>query len=227
MIEFNPFTIESKDIYSHYFSDGNERGCELSFANLNMWGTHQYAVLHNQLVLLLKYDKHYLYSYPIGCGDKRAAVDEIITDARERDIPCRIVGLYGGAKNSLEKLYPHRFAINSDRNSYDYVYDINDLADLQGRKYHKKRTHYNHFCKSYPEYSVEPLNKNNISEIRQMLEKWYHDRLADNPDNDYRSEQKALEKALLHYDELNMEGLILLAKDNIHNGDSDNNNNSN
>lgn len=229
MIEFKPLTIETKEIYTHYFSDSNERGCELSFANLNMWGTHQYAILHDNLVFFLRYGKHYLYSYPIGSGDKKATIDDIIADAKERHISCRIVGLYTDADVSLEKLYPGKFSINKDRDSYDYVYDINDLASLQGRKYHKKRTHYNKFCKSFPDYSVVPLTENNINEIREMLDKWYHDRLTNNPDNDYHLEQEALKKALLHYNDLNMEGLILLAHDNIRktHDNIDNNNNNN
>ena len=51
----------------------------------------------------------------------------------------------------------------------------------------------------------------------------------DIPDNDYHLEQEALKKALLHYNDLNMEGLILLAHDNIRktHDNIDNNNNNN
>ena len=214
MIEFNPITIETKDIYSRYLPDNTERGCETSFANLNMWGFQQYAILYDQLILFSLYNGHHFYSYPIGDGDRKSALEAIITDSRERNIPCCIVGLYGNAIEELKNLYPERFSIQSDRASYDYVYDINDLADLQGRKYHKKRTHLNHFRKAFPEYRVEPLNKSNILKVKPMLEKWYHDRLAENPDKDYHSEQAALKRAITHYDGLNMEGLLLLDGNN-------------
>lgn len=209
MIEFNPITIEFKNIYSHFFLDSTERGCETSFANLNIWGFQQYAILNDQLVLFSLYNGHYFYSFPIGNGDKKNVIDSIIADAKERNIPCCIVGLYSDAKETLEKLYPETFNIHSDRDSYDYVYSIDDLADLQGRKYHKKRTHINKFRSSFEKYTLEPLGDNNLPQVRQMLEKWYSDRLADNPDNDYASEQKALYKALEHYNELNMDGLVL------------------
>lgn len=213
MIEFNPITIETKEIYSLYLPDANERGCETTFANLVMWGFQQYAIVHNQLVLFSLYNGHHFYSYPIGEGDKKAAMDAIMADAKERGVSCCIVGLYGDATDVLNNLYPEQFTVKEDRDSFDYVYDINDLADLQGRKYHKKRTHYNHFHKAFPQYRVEPLSNSNVANVKPMIEKWYADRLNDNPDNDYRSEIKALEKALMYYEELNLEGLMLLDND--------------
>ncbi len=220
MIEFNPITIETKDIYTRFLSDNIERGCETSFANLYMWGFQQYAVIYNQLIIFSKYNGHYFYSYPIGEGNKKLAMEAIIEDAKERNIDLCITWLYDKAKEELQQMYPDKFIIKSDRASFDYVYAINDLADLLGRKYHKKRTHVNKFHKAFPNYRIEPLTCDNISSIKPMLEKWYHDRLADNPDNDYRSEQKALEKALTHFDELKMEGLILLEGENVQNVDS-------
>ncbi len=209
MIEFKPITIEFKTTYARFLADNIERGCETSFTNLNIWGTQKYAILHDHLVIFSLYNGHYFYSFPIGSGDKSAAIDSIIDDAKERSIPCCITGLYGDAKETLEKLYFDRFVIKSDRNSYDYVYDIDDLADLQGRKYHKKRTHINKFRNAFNAYTIDTINTENLPQLKKMLERWYHDRLADNPENDYSSEQTALFKALEHYEELNMDGLVL------------------
>ncbi len=210
MIEFKPITAETKHIYDKYVPKDIIRGCETSFANLCMWGNQQYAIIYNQLIIFSIYSGHYFYSYPIGNGDKKAAIDAIIKDGKERGIRYSIAWLYEEAITTLQQMYPDKFIIQSDLASSDYVYDINDLADLQGRKYHKKRTHVNKFNKSFPNYHIEPLTDKNISSIKPMLEKWYKDRLTDNPDNDYSMEQLALEKALNHFEKLNMEGLILI-----------------
>ena len=217
MIEFNPITIETKTIFNHFLSHNIERGCETSFTNLNIWGFQQYAIVYDQLIIFSFYNGYYFYSYPIGNGDKKQAILAIMEDAKERNIDFSLTWLYGNASEELEQLFPDKFIIESDKASFDYIYDINDLADLLGRKYHKKRTHCNKFYKTFPNYRVEPLTENNISVIKPMIEKWYNDRLLDNPDNDYHSEQKALEKALIHFRELNMEGLMLLE------GNDDNN----
>lgn len=220
MIDFKPITTETKDICTQFLSDNISRGCETSFANLNMWGFQQYAIIYDQLIIFSFYNKHYFYSYPIGNGDKKLAIDAIIKDAKERNIDFNLTWLYGNAKDELSRLYPDSFMIKSDRASFDYIYDINDLADLPGRKYHKKRTHVNKFLKSFPNYKIVPVTSENITVIKPMLEKWYHDRLVENPDNDYDSEQKALEKALIYFDELNMDGIILIEGDETENIDS-------
>ena len=225
MIDFKPITTKNRDIYQRFFSDNIGRGCETSFATLNIWGIHEYAIIHEQLVIFSLYNGHYLYYYPMGDGDKKAVIDAIIEDSKERGIPCCIIALYDDAAQTLKDLYNDTFTIQSDRAAFDYVYDINDLADLQGRKYHKKRTHYNHFRKAFPEYKALPINGDNLLMIKPMLEKWYADRLADNPENDYSSEQKAIENALKNYDELNMEGLILLEHDDKMPYESDMDNN--
>ena len=220
MIEFKPITTETKDIYIHFISDKISRGCETSFANLNMWGFQQYAIIYDQLIIFSLYNGHYFYSYPIGNGDKKSAIDAIIEDAKERKIDFCLTWLYGDAKDELLKLYPDTFNIKTDRASFDYVYDINDLADFPGRKYHKKRTHVNKFLKSFPNYKIVPVTSENIKDIKPMLEKWYQDRLLENPDNNYDSEQNAVEKALNHFDELNMDGIILLEGTKTDNIDS-------
>lgn len=209
MIEFKPITIDFKTIYSNFLPDNNERGCETSFANLNIWGYQQYAIIHNQLVIFSLYNDYYFYSFPIGDGDKKAAIDSIIDDAKRRNIHYCISGLYGDAKETIEELYYDKFVIKSDRDSYDYIYNIDDLADLPGRKYHKKRTHINKFRNNFNTYSIDAVNKDNLPQLKEMLEKWYQDRLSDNPNNNYTSEQKAISKAFDHYEELNMDGLVL------------------
>lgn len=215
MIEFKPVTFENKAVYERYLLDGKKRGCDYSFINLCLWGQQQATVLHDHMVLFCQFNNRSIYPYPIGQGDKKPVLDAIMADARERGIPFQITGLYEDAKQTLEELYPGMFSFHYDRDTYDYVYDIDDLADLKGRKYHGKRNHYNRFRKTFPDYTVAPLNEETLPQVRQFIASWYEDRLLENPDNDYHMEQTALEKALCHYRELGMEGLILLNEEDV------------
>ena len=38
----------------------------------------------------------------------------------------------------LQGWFPDKFLYRADRDSYDYVYSVDDLADLKGRKFQKK-----------------------------------------------------------------------------------------
>ena len=209
MIDFQPLTLESKANCEQYLLDGTERGCEYSFANLYLWGRQRAAVVCEQLVFFSQFNRRTVYPFPAGSGDKKCALDAIIADAKERDIPCRITGLDQSNIDYMEEQYPGMFRFHCDRDSYDYVYDINDLADLKGRKYQKKRNHFNRFRENFPYYTTEALSQENVAAVKEMAEKWYEDRLREDPLGDYHMERAALAKALNHYEALGMEGLVL------------------
>lgn len=210
MINFKPIKIEDKLIYEKYLKDGKERGCEFSFANLYIWGRQNAAVLHNHLVIFSQFNRRTVYPFPVGEGDKKAVLDEIISDAKERGIPCRITGIRPEQRKTIENLYPDKFRFHGDNGSFDYVYDICDLAELKGRKYQSKRNHCNRFYSAFPDYSTQPLTDDNIHLVKELVDKWYADKLAENPDADYHMERKALEKALRDYKKLGMDGMVLL-----------------
>lgn len=210
MIEFKPINVEDKLLFESYLIDGNERGCNYNFANLYMWGFHQAAIFNNHIVLLAQFNNFKVYLYPIGHGDNKSVLDAVIADAKERGILCRITGMRASDKQTLDELYPGMFQFMDDRNSHDYVYTIDDLADLKGRKYHGKRNHYHRFCDTFPNYTAEPICKENLIQARQMIERWYEVKLQENPDRDYHMEQTAIARAFDNYHELGMEGLALL-----------------
>ena len=209
MIDFKPITITDKALYKQYLITETERGCEYSFVNLFLWGRQQATILHDHLVLFSQFNRRSVYPYPMGTGDKRPVLDAIIADAGERGIPCRITGLNASEKQALEEMYPGRFRFHGARDSFDYVYDINDLADLKGGKYQRKRNHYKQFCKNYPNYTVEPFNDENLPQVKRMLEQWFETIMQETPDEDFHMERAALSKALKHYKELDIEGLLL------------------
>lgn len=215
MIDFKPITINDKYTYESYLYKEGEHGCNYSFANLFMWGEQSTAILYNHFFIFTHFKNMQVYPYPLGNGDKKAVIDAIIADAKERGIRCKITVMGNTQRAELEELYPGKFVFHSDRDSSDYVYAIDDLADLKGRKYHRKKNHYNSFLKTFPDYRAEPLQEHHLPQVRQMVENWYSAKLEQNPDGDYLMEQIAIDKALKYYKELEMEGLLLFHGNDI------------
>ena len=209
MIEFRNIELNDKNLYNQCLYQGTPKGCEFSFGNLYMWGLQGICFIHNHAVLYSRYDAHCFYPFPIGFGDKKEVLDAIFADAKERDVCACLTGLNETNRETLEQLYPNQFYFHADRSSYDYVYDINDLADLKGRKLHRKRNHLKHFKKAHPNYLVTPITMKNMERVRLFVSDWYKQKLEDSPADDYHNEQAALEKAFIHFDDLNMEGLLL------------------
>lgn len=209
-IPFAPITLQDRALYESYLAQEGERGCEFSFANLYLWGRQKIALVHGYIVLFSQFDRRSVYPWPLGHGDIRPVLDCILEDAQARGIPCRITGLGEEEKQILRQLYPERFRFHCDEASFDYVYDIHDLADLSGKKYHGKRNHLNRFREAVPDCTVLPLTESTVPLARRMLDEWYETKLRENSDADFLMEQAALEKALRDWDALQMEGLLLM-----------------
>lgn len=209
MIEFQPIGTEHKRIYEACLPREKARGCEYSFANLFLWGRQRIAFLNGMVTVFSQFDRKSVYLFPVGNGDIKKTLDAIIHDASVRDIPCRLTGLTSEDCSTLERLYPNRFRFHTDRNGFDYVYAIEDLSELAGRKYQRKRNHLNRFFQQHPEAVTEPVTEENIQEVAAMAEQWYTLRMQEDPTRDFHMERSALHKALQHRQTLGMEGLLL------------------
>ena len=214
-MEFRTLTPQDRTAYEALLQDSGERGCEYSFTNLYMWGRQKVAFLPNHAVFFSQFNRKSVYLYPVGKEVKKPVIEAIIEDAKQRGIPCRFSGLTETDCEELHRMFPNRFRCHFDRDTFDYVYDINDLADLKGRKYQKKRNHLNRFRAEKPNCQLIPICQANLPAITQLSQLWYQRRLADNPHGDYQMEQAALQKALRDFEALKLEGLMLVEDDAV------------
>ena len=210
MIQFHRVCLEDKNHYDACLMAEPERGCEYSFANVLVWGRQELARIHGCIVLFSHFNGRTIYPYPIGPGDKRAALEAVLEDARQRGIPCRITGMLEGDCRDLETWFPGQFEFRTARDNFDYVYTVEALADLRGKKLQKKRNHVNRFRTEHPDYRVEPISCANIARVQHMINDWYVTRRKWDPQGDYLLESLAMAKSFKCYDALGMEGIALL-----------------
>ena len=210
MISFEKIKTTDQDIYKKFQDVSNPRGCEMSFANLFLWGEQKIAIKNDCMFFLSTFSRSfYPFPYSLSGEDKlKWAIEEIIKDAKERGIACEITSIGEAEKEFLEKHFNGKFEFTTNDGSYDYVYDINHLADLLGKKYHKKRNHLNNFKKAHPNYTVEKISLENQKQVAQMVEDWYMEKSASNT-SDFDYEIDFFKRAMQNYQELSLEGLIL------------------
>ena len=208
MIEFKALDLSQKEAYQSHMEQFPEKGCEYNFVNLYLWGRQRIAFHEGNIAFFSQFDRRSVYPFPMG-KDLKPTLDAIIHDAKVRDIPCRLTGLSQEDCATLERLYPGKFRIHFDRDGFDYVYDINDLADLKGRNYQKKRNHINRFCQNYPEHTLEPLTRENAPEAEKLLQDWYDQREKKDPLADFHMEKAAVSKAMRNWEALGLEGMLL------------------
>ncbi len=210
MIPFERLDPSRKAEFDALLFQGAHRGCGFSFANLYLWGRQSVARQGELLLFFSHFHGKTMYPYPAGSGDVREAIELLIADSHERGIPFRLTGLSPRDKEQLECWYPGQFRFHCDRDSHDYVYAIDDLADLKGRKFQQKRNHYNRFFQTYPDAQVRPLSQATLTDAMTVAYRW-HARL--DAQADAAMERVALQRAFAHWQELQMEGMVLYVKD--------------
>ena len=214
MIQFERLQLLHREEYDKFLLLA-DRGCGYSFVNLYLWGRQRAAFVDGFLTFFSQFDRRAVYPFPLGQGEIRPVLDAIIQDARQRGIPCCITGMTQADCQLLEQLYPGKFRIYHDRDGYDYVYHIDDLADLKGRKFQRKRNHVNRFYDAHPNCRLEPITPANLEAVQDMASSWYLHRQQKDPDGDFHLEQLALMRALADPFKLGLEGLALLEGDKV------------
>lgn len=93
------------------------------------------------------------------------------------------------------------YVVHEDRDNFDYLYHREDLAHLEGRRFHKKRNHVNAFINTYS-FEEAPMELRHRDDAREILEAWQstrHDR------SDYAAAKEAIDRM----EELNFSGYII------------------
>ncbi|MDR0443967.1 MAG: phosphatidylglycerol lysyltransferase domain-containing protein [Treponema sp.] len=91
--------------------------------------------------------------------------------------------------------------VEEDRNNFDYLYCRKDLAELSGKKYHKKKNHVNQFLHMYPEHEKKTMSAELVPAAVEILDQWRKDK---GEDGDYNAAREALDK----FDSLTLRGEI-------------------
>ena len=202
-------TLADRPWIQKLYEASGYRGAEYTFANLYLWSSYygEVAEVEGYLCQRLVYRGVHQYLYPAGSGDIRPVLERIIADSRREGKPLVIRSLTHETMEQLESLYPGRFTFTPDRDAYDYLYEIDALADLKGKKLQAKRNHINRFVEAYPDWYTRVITVHNLHVCEKLAERWYeshHESAAD---------RRALTKAFEHFEALEFEGIILYAEE--------------
>ena len=217
MIEFKDPVLEDRAWVEERFRRSGNRGCEYCFATMFLWSKsyHQQVARYGDYVLeRLSGSIGPSYLFPVGGEDLKSVIEAVEADARERGEPCRFICVTPEQIGQLEAIWPGQFEYVTDRFGFDYLYKIDRLADLGGKKLHAKRNHINRFIENNPDWTVEEITVDNLPECRAMDEEWnrrYRNRdTQETGDGDtLKDESLALAAAFDHYEALGLQGVLL------------------
>lgn len=216
-MNFRRLDIEDKLLVQKYTLQSKRRNCDLTFANLYSWRflyLTEIAEFGGFLSFRFYVDGELSYMLPVGEGDIKPVMEELMSDAHMKGIPFVMYGVCKEICEALERLFPGRFIFTSDRDYSDYLYLRSDLATLVGKKFQPKRNHINKFRNNYPGYEFKPLTCELIPECIKLESIWCR---ANNCSEDeaLQNERKSMNAALRYFDELDIMGGVLMVDGKI------------
>ena len=190
--------------------------CEYNFANIYLWSRaypQKIARLGDRLLVRIQGSLGLCYLYPAGSGPLAPAVDALAADAAGNGVPLTLVCVTEEQRTALEAACPSRFAFEEDRDGFDYLYDVNRLADLPGKKLHAKRNHIRRFDERFPDWLLEDITPANVPECVALERQWAAIRQEEAGEdvNTVSEETIALIESLYHMDKLGLEGALIRA----------------
>ena len=215
MIDFHPPRLEEKPWVDELLRRADYRGCDYNFTNLFVWSRayHQeIARVDDFLVTHVCGRMGCSFMFPAGGGDLASVIRKLEEEAARRGEPLRLVCLTPRQMAELEEFFPGQFTFTADRDGYDYLYEIDRLADLGGKRLHAKRNHINRFMENNPSWTYEEITPESLGECLAMDKERYRRSLAregEAEERDLGDEGVALRQAMEHYQALGLEGGLI------------------
>jgi len=213
--EFREFSLSDQDIFEQYIKDYNPQSCEYNFSNLFCWqipSKLKWTLHKNRILIYDNLDKSMFM--PFG----KTLVPQELLDLSQG---LKKIGLKPEI-SLVTKEYIERFPeiedfyiVKPERDYAEYVYDVNKLSDLSGKKLSKKRNLIAQFKREYPDFEVRllPSSKDLIAKSSELAQKIF-DRQEKKSDT-IAQEFEALEQALKYFKELRLEGIAILLRNQV------------
>ena len=198
-----PLAMADKPVLDRISADLQPRVSELTFAGLYLFRlAHDYHVtrIGDSLVVLGKgYDKSSYFLPPLG-GDVKTALAILFSDKLQ---------LYGADETfAAAHLCGTKINISEERDSFDYLYQREELASLPGNRFHKKKNRINYFTTRH-HYEVSTYSELYCQGCLDLLNTW--DRVASGEaSRSMPLEVRATSEALNLAGELGLQGVVII-----------------
>jgi hypothetical protein len=208
--QLKDLTLEDKPLCDQLFNQFPPQISEFTFTNLFIWRqAYQIKIsrLQNFLCLLSEQEGSSFFFPPIGEGDVIECYQSLLQYLRGKGIPPKIVRVPEAVVAQIDwKISGMKAQL--DRNQSDYVYLTQDLTELKGRKYHRKRNHIKQFQEKYS-YQYIPLTPEWIPQCLQLEVEWCDLRHCDASPG-LLNESFTIKEGFSHFEELGVRGGAIL-----------------
>lgn len=176
MINYKNVELNDKKWMEPLLTAADFGGCHQNFTNIFVWSkayNYRVAQVNDYLVVKGKINNDLpYYFFPAGRGDLKPVIEAMIQDAEDCQHEFQLSGVSPENMEVLNTVFPEHFEYQEMRDGFDYVYLLDKLVTLAGRKLQAKRNHINRFKANNNNWSFEQISPENIAECWEMNRKW-------------------------------------------------------
>jgi hypothetical protein len=211
LLNFEPIGMERQGEYQQLLARCGQIASDYSFINIWGWADEyglQWAWQNGLVWIRQSKPKNALWA-PVGDW---AAVDwaSVLDDAGR--VADRVVRVPEPLALTLASHIEPPRPPDESRDHWDYLYKRQELVDLKGNRFHKKKNLFNQFLSAY-EHSYLPLSDAMIEQALNMQEDWCTWRDCESSDT-LAAENKAIARVLHHWRDLQgLTGGAILVKE--------------
>ncbi|MFP4698125.1 MAG: DUF2156 domain-containing protein [Eubacteriales bacterium] len=208
-ILFKQLRLESQKELNPILKIYATESCEYNFNTLYLWNSlykTNYYINDKYIIFLNKYRDKYYTMMPICSKENYKEVFKTIWDYfnKELNIKLEMYGVEKDFANYINNNFNKEFVVIKERDNFDYIYNAEDLRQLEGKKYHKKRNHINRFIRDYGDkYIYKNITKDNIIEVKNFIKEW-QDSNEGNIGERLQHEAIGIENMIINFEELDL-----------------------
>ncbi len=175
LIVFRQLTPEALKHVWHYLLLDRGRTCDFSYGGLLIWAplfNYEYAVYKDTLFIKGKLEgdmSKVAFSLPLGSLPLEKSIELLLDWCVAHNEKLRFSAIPEYALQDFS--YFQGVSIQPQEDWADYLYEIEPLATLSGKKMAKKRNHVNKFETTYPGYRFCPLDKQRLKDAERLMSK--------------------------------------------------------
>jgi len=187
MLYFKDIQLGDKELFNEYAQ--RYFGVEACFGNMYLWRKSWHIkITHDEeaLYILMENGDYPSFMLPPFMKVDGSSMCEPIRKCcnymqEVYNKPLKFKGATTQIMERIERDCPGQFAFIEDRPNYEYVYRRDDLANLTGKKYSKKRNHINKLLKEH-EFEYKSYTQEYYEQCIALQKRWIEEKGGMNED---------------------------------------------
>jgi hypothetical protein len=198
-LRFEPIGLERQEDYLEILSRCPQIASDYSFLNLWAWSEEyglRWAWDGDLIWIRQSLPDEFLWA-PVGRWDAVDWQNRFRVNQSARSVFTRVPEMLS---NLWREKMPPETHIDEERGNWDYLYNVTDLVELKGNRYHKKKNLFNQFCRKY-DFTYLPFGAEMVDQAMAMQTDWCTWRDCESSDI-LSSENRAIFKILKKWRQL-------------------------